>query len=68
MTPPRNGHSTTAPPATFTTRAPAVAPIVVEVDGEQELADLIAGKGLLGTIAAPGTRAVIFCARPPRTR
>lgn len=60
MTPPRDSLTTPAPPPAFAARPPSTTPMVVEVDGEEELADLIAGKGLLGTIAAPGTRAVIY--------
>ena len=60
MTTHHSRHTTAEPPPAFTNRAPTVTPMVLEVDGEGELADVASGHSILGSLAAPGTRALIY--------
>ncbi len=61
MTPPRNTQpAVTAPPPAFANHAPSIAPIVIGIDGEDEITELLGGDNLLGSTALPGTRAVIY--------
>lgn len=61
MTPARKPDKFAAsPPPAFSQQAPSSGPTVIEVDGEDELAEIMNANQLLRTTAPPGTRAVIY--------